>query len=96
MAHRLAREQPYLRGLLDMLGVQPEFLTCGAYKSAAELFMRKGPSKEADEMTNWLLDGIFDTTVNLIARGRKVEVSKVKELDRRRPVLRPKRPRRPG
>ncbi|HEX4590619.1 MAG TPA: S49 family peptidase, partial [Gemmataceae bacterium] len=75
----LHAEQPYLRGLLDLLGVQPEFLTCGAYKSAAELFMRKGPSKEADEMTNWLLDGIYDTTVKLIARGRKVEESKVKQ-----------------
>src|SRR5262249_7409801 len=29
-------ESPYLRGLLDMLGVKPDFLTCGAYKSASE------------------------------------------------------------
>ena len=34
-------EAPYLRGLLDKLGVQPDFMTCGAYKSAAELFMRR-------------------------------------------------------
>jgi protease-4 len=72
-------ESPYLRGLLDLLGVQPEFLTCGAYKSAAELFMRKEPSPEAEKMQNWLLDGIFDTYVKLIATGRKVEVSKVKD-----------------
>src|SRR4051794_19994520 len=26
-------EQPFVRGLLDKLGVQPQFLTCGAYKS---------------------------------------------------------------
>src|SRR5207245_7473404 len=71
-------EQPFLRGLLDLLGVQPEFLTCGAYKSAAELFMRKEPSPEADKMMNWLLDGIFDTYVKLIATGRKVEAAKVK------------------
>src|SRR5205814_10378557 len=43
-------EQPYLRGLLDKLGVTPEYLTCGEYKSAAEMFMRKEPSKQADEM----------------------------------------------
>src|SRR5437773_9158118 len=36
-------EQPYIRGLLDKLGVKPEFLHCGAYKSASELFMRDGP-----------------------------------------------------
>ena len=34
-------EMPYVRGLLDMMGVKPDFLTCGAYKSAAEMFMRK-------------------------------------------------------
>jgi protease-4 len=28
-------EAPYLRGLLDLLGVKPDYLTCGAYKSAA-------------------------------------------------------------
>ena len=53
-------ETPYLRGLLDKIGVVPDFLTCGDYKTAAEMFMRTGPSKEADEMTNWLLDGMYD------------------------------------
>jgi len=38
-------EQLYLRGLLDLLKVQPDFLTCGEYKSAAETFMRSGPSE---------------------------------------------------
>ena len=37
-------ESPYVRGLLDAIGVKPDFLTCGEYKSAAEMFMRKGPS----------------------------------------------------
>ena len=36
-------ESPYLRGLLDKIGVKPDFLTCGAYKSAAEIFLRDGP-----------------------------------------------------
>jgi protease-4 len=71
-------ETPYLRGLLDLLGVQPEYLHCGAYKSASELFMRKGPSKEAEEMQNWLLDGIYATYVKLIATGRQVSAEKVK------------------
>jgi protease IV len=71
-------ESPYLRGLLDKLGVQPDFLTCGDYKSAAEMFMREGPSPQAEEMENWLLDGIFRTQLKLIARGRHVDVEKVK------------------
>jgi protease-4 len=38
----------HVRGLLDKIGVKPDFLTEGAYKSAAELFMREQPSPEAD------------------------------------------------
>jgi len=71
-------EQPYLRGLLDKIGVQPEFLTCGEYKSAAEIFTRTEPSKQADEMTNWLLDSIYRTYIDLIAKGRNVAPEKAK------------------
>lgn len=72
-------EAPYVRGLLDMIGVKPDFLHCGDYKSAAEIFMREGPSPEAEKMQNWLLDSIYDTQVKLIARGRAVETDKVKK-----------------
>ena len=71
-------ESPYLRGLLDKLGVQPDFLTCGDYKSAAEMFMREGPSPQAEEMQNWLFDGLFETQLKLIADGRHVDSEKVK------------------
>ena len=75
----LAAESPYLRGLLDMIGVEPDYLTCGAYKSAAEMFTRKGPSPEAAENLNSLLDGIYDTYVGLIAKGRGVEPEQVRQ-----------------
>jgi protease-4 len=76
----IAGEAPYARGLLDLLGVKPEFLTCGAYKSAAETFMRTGPSPEAEKMQNWLYDSIYDTMVGLISKGRDLKLEKVKEL----------------
>lgn len=72
-------EAMFIRGLLDMLGVQPDFLTCGKYKSAAEMFMRKEPSPEAHAMQNWLIDSIFDTYIQLIAKGRNVDANKVKD-----------------
>jgi protease-4 len=72
-------EAPYLRGLLDKIGAHPEFLTCGSYKSAAEIFLRTGPSPEAEAMQNWLLDGMFDSSIALIASGRKVEASQVRK-----------------
>jgi protease-4 len=71
-------EAPYLRGLLDKLGVKPDFITCGDYKSAAEIFMREGPSPAAEKMQNWLLDSVYETDVKLIAQGRKVDEAKVR------------------
>jgi protease-4 len=72
-------ETPYLRGLLDLLGVKPDFLTCGEYKSAAEIFMRDSPSPQAEEMQNWLFDSLYDTEIKLIAEGRGVAADKVRE-----------------
>lgn len=69
-------EQPYLRGLLDKIGVTPDFLTCGDYKSAGEIFTRATPSPEADKMNNWLFDGLYAESVNLIATGRGVDKKK--------------------
>lgn len=72
-------ESPYLRGLLDLIGVQPDFMTCGDFKSAAEIFMRKGPSPEAEKMRDWLLDSSFENYVSLVAAGRNVKPEKVHE-----------------
>lgn len=71
-------EAPYLRGLLDKIGVEPDFLTCGDYKSAAEVYMRDGPSKEAEAMQNWLLDSLYDSLVSQVAASRKVAPELVK------------------
>jgi protease-4 len=72
-------ESLYLRGLLNKLGVKPDFLTCGDYKSAAETFMREGPSPNAEKMQNWLLDSIYETQLKLIAKGRNVEAEKARK-----------------
>ena len=64
---------PTCAGLLDKLGVQPDFLTCGDYKSAGETFTRAGPSPEAEEMYNWLYDGLYDGLLQQLAEGRGVE-----------------------
>ncbi len=74
----LYSEQMYLKGLFDKLKIQPDFLTCGAYKSAAEMFMRTGPSDEARSMYDWLYDGMYASVVDLIAKGRGVDDAKAK------------------
>ena len=67
----------HVRGLLDKIGVKPDFVTEGAYKSAAELFMREQPSPEADEMMNWLMDSSYASFKDMIAQGRKADAPKV-------------------
>jgi protease-4 len=71
-------ESPYLRGLLDKISVTPDFLHCGDYKSASETFMREGPSQQAEEMQNWLLDSEYQTTIQRIAQGRGVDEATVR------------------
>jgi len=73
-------ESPYLRGALDKIGCIPDFEQCGDYKSAGEMFMRTGPSKEANDMVNWLLDGLYEDMVKLIADSRTMSTEKVKKL----------------
>ena len=63
--------QPHIRGMLDKIHVTPDFITCGEYKSAGEMFMRTAPSPEAERMYDWLFDSLFDTYIGLIAEGRE-------------------------
>jgi protease-4 len=76
--HGLYGEQVHLRGLLDRLRVKPDFITMGAYKSAAETFMLESASPAAADMNKWLFDGMYDSTVNAIAAGRGVKPAQVK------------------
>ena len=73
-------EAPYLRGTLDKMGCTPDFEHFGDYKSASEIFMRTGPSPEAQEMNNWILDGIYDAILKHIADSRGMTKEKVSDL----------------
>jgi protease-4 len=75
----LRAESLHVRGLLDLVGVVPDFLTCGDYKSAGEMFTHKEPSDPARENLNWLLDGIYASYVSLIAEGRNVPPETVRQ-----------------
>lgn len=63
-------EALFLRGALEKLGMVPDIERCGAYKSAAEMFMEKEPTRENAEMIAWLYDGIYDGLVALLAESR--------------------------
>ena len=68
----------YFKGLFDKVGIVADMLHCGDYKSALEPYTRTEPSPEAAEQINWLLDGIYEGFVSLIAEGRGLSPSDVK------------------
>lgn len=65
-------EMPYLRELLDKVHVEPQFLTAGKYKSAAEILTRDSMSEPAREAREALLESWWDEVLSEIASGREV------------------------
>jgi protease-4 len=76
----LASERIYLRGLLDKVGVAPEFVKIGKYKSAPEQYTRTSSSEPAAEMTNSTLDDEFARYVGAVAAGRRLSPERVRTL----------------
>ncbi|MDC0673145.1 signal peptide peptidase SppA [Nannocystis radixulma] len=62
----------HLRGLLDKLGVIPDFVHVGAFKGAAEPLTRTEPSKEMRETLSAVVDQAYLTMQTGIAAGRNM------------------------
>ena len=73
-------EALYVKGLLDKIGVHADMMQMEAYKSAGEMLMRTGPSKEARENVNWLFDGYYESLVDMIAESRDKTPAQVRDL----------------
>ncbi|MBM4027275.1 MAG: signal peptide peptidase SppA [Planctomycetes bacterium] len=73
-------ESLYVKGLLDKVGVQADFLHLGDYKSAAEMLMRMEPSRPARENVDWLFDSLYGSLVDMIARSRGKTAGQVRDL----------------
>lgn len=79
-------EASFYKGLLDKIGVQADMMHCGAYKSALEPFTRTEPSPEAAENINWLLDGIYERWIEMMAEGRGLSAVQIEALVDRAPL----------
>ncbi|MFH1468887.1 MAG: signal peptide peptidase SppA [Pseudomonadota bacterium] len=66
----LSVEMTYYRGVLDLVGVEPEFYHRSEYKSAPETWTRHEPSEPAAEEMNALLDDLWEGLVQGVADGR--------------------------
>lgn len=76
----LRAELTFLRGTLDKLGITPDFLHAGEYKSAAEMFTRKEPSEPSARNIEEILDEYQKVIVEGIAEGRNLSSEKIAEL----------------
>ena len=66
-----ARSTTVGRGLRQ-LGIQPEVVRAGSYKSAGELFANDAPSPEARQVTGELADGFYALLEQAVAEGRNL------------------------
>lgn len=76
----VASEMQFLRGALDLVGVEPQFVRRREYKSAVEQYTATEPSPPSIEQTDALLDDLSDALVAGIATGRKKDPADVKAL----------------
>jgi len=66
----LAADVIFFRGSLDKLGIYPDMVQMGKYKTAVETFTRKDMSDANREFMNSLLDDLFNRYVDAIAKAR--------------------------
>lgn len=71
---------PFIRGTLDKLGIEPEFLGIGDYKTARFFYTEKDFTPADREMTTWLVKSISGQVYRGIAASRKLDESAVKAL----------------
>ena len=63
----------FYKGLLDKLGVQPEVVRHGAYKSAVEPFIMDKMSPENRLQTEKLIGTIWNHVVSQVAQARSID-----------------------
>lgn len=66
----LAADVMFFRGSLDKLGVYPDMVQMGKYKTAVETFTRKDMSEANREFMNSWLDDSFGRYIDTIAKAR--------------------------
>lgn len=68
----LAYYEVFFRGLLDKIGVYPDLLHIGDYKTASNTFTEKGFTAAHREMTRAFNKDWYDELVRAVAKGRKI------------------------
>ena len=69
----------FFKKLLDYLGIDPEIVQIGPYKSAAEPFDRESMSEHSREMGDAILTDLQERMKELIAANRSVSTTRVQD-----------------
>jgi protease IV len=75
-----AAEAMFYRGSLDKLGIEPDVIQIGKYKTAPEQYTRKEMSEGQREVINAVLDEYYARFSGAIAETRKKSVEDVKAI----------------
>lgn len=76
----LRSERYYLKGTLDKIGAEGEFLAAGKYKSAPEMFTRKESSETARTASAEERKALEATLIDLLAKARKIDRAKWRQM----------------
>jgi len=71
-------ETPFYRKLLDKIGITPEHIYIGKYKTGPQPEMLEKMSEEHREVSNILLDAFYHNFIEQVAANRKVSLDTVK------------------
>jgi protease IV len=83
----LRAEEPFFRGTLDKLGIEPRFDAREEYKSAADPIRRKTMTEPDREQLQALLDSVYGQIVDGISADRHLDPAVVRTLIDRGPFL---------
>jgi protease-4 len=81
----LAATATFFRGAFDKIGVRPNFVQVGRFKSAAETYTRTGMSPESREALGAVLDDLYALLLDRLAEGRGLEPDTIAALLERGP-----------
>lgn len=71
-------EFPNISGLMDKIGVKTEVVKSGRHKDIASVF--RGIGEEERQILQGVMDNVHDQFMQAVAEGRKLEISKVREI----------------
>jgi len=76
----LFSQVPFFKGTLDKVGIEAELEHIGKYKSASDIFTQDSMTLAHKEVTNAILDDLFDQLTGTIAQTRGMNVQHLKHL----------------